>query len=674
MKRVFLVLAILGGLAQSAAIAELTLVQNRQPAAIIVVAQSPSPAAEAGAKLLADFVFKMSGARLGVVKVSELPVARIVDGRIETDGKGAAKNFVLVGESTLAKNLGATADGLGPGGILLCTRPNALILLGADKKTPADSGGSSYAVTTFLDDVLGCRYLWPTESGLVVPERATVTVPDLDQSYTPTIVERHIRSNEYGERMQTGLDVLLLDKAAWDRSRRMTTPDWFLWQRMGGTLGIRGSDGSIIPPEAWQRFLHEHPEWFAMQADGSRAPAPGEERLRLCKSNLGLIEAIVQEKLKEIRARPDVKCVSLITHDGGRTGFCLCPACKALDAADGPPADVWTWNHQTSKIEWMKYVSLSDRMAWFENQIAERVSKEFPDMLFCGSAYSCYTAPPVHVKLHPHVVIRYAGMDYNSDAARRQGLEEWDGWVKAASMVQFRPNLLLAGRREGIPAIYVHKLAEDIRHMAARGLVGTDFDACMHNWATQGLTYYVLAKLLWNPNLDVDQTIETYCRSGFGPGWREMEKYFAREEQLMNETAAVNQAPGPDTPQGALTIPYTPAVLAELKSYLDAAQRAAGDDAAVQRRIAFLRRGLAFTEIQATAYGLLRRASELNADEKAAATRLLDDRWIMMRKMFAEEPWAVNVAAVLQGETNRFKALGWKGPGAALRASVGEKE
>ena len=650
------------------AFADLTLVEARQPKAVIVLAASPSPAANAGAGLLNDLLTRMSGAKLEVVRETALKDAKVVDGRIEAPGREG--NFVLIGESALARQLGATSEGLGTGGILLRTLPNALVLLGADARTPDDPWGSRYAVLTLLEEGLGCRYLWPGETGLVVPPRETVAVPALDRTYSPVIVERRIRSAEYGERIQIGLDQLRLDKAAWDRSRKISTPDWFIWQRMGGTLGLRAGDGSIIPPEAWDRFQTEHPDWFAMQADGSRVQAPGEKRPRLCKSNPELIEAIVQEKLKELRAHPGQKSVSLITHDGGDTGFCLCPKCKALDPPEGRPTQIWTYNHEAKRVETMQYVSLSDRMFWFNNQIAERVAREFPDVLFCGSAYSCYTAPPLHIKLHPHVVLRYAGMDYNSDAARREGLAEWDGWVKAATMVQYRPNFLLAGRKEGIPAIYVHKLAEDIRHMAERGLVGTDFDACMHNWAVQGLTYSILAKLLWNPKLDVDAEIQAYCQAGFGKGGPEIAAYFARCEQLMNETAAVNTAPGPDTPGGSLMIPYTPEVIAELRGHLDAADRAAAGDSAAQPRIAFLRRGLDFTEIQATAHRYLRRLAELTPAEKAEAQRLLDRRWVMMRHLFEEAPYAVNVAAVLQSEDHRFAPLGWTGPSAAAQGSV----
>ena len=41
--------------------------------------------------------------------------------------------------------------------------------------------------------------------------------------------------------------------------------------------------------------------------------------------------------------------------------------------------------------------------------------------------------------------------------------------------------------------------------MAEHGLDGTDFDAWKSNSSPQGLTYYITAKLLWDPNLDVNE-------------------------------------------------------------------------------------------------------------------------------------------------------------------------
>jgi hypothetical protein len=654
----------------------LALVRDGQPSAVIVTADRPSRAAEAGAKLLEDVLFRMSGARLPVVREGELVGAKVEGGRIEVTGEKAASAYVLVGESGLASQLGATSEGLGSGGIRIKTFANALALLGTDEKTRTDAFGTQHAVTTLLDETLGCKCLWPGESGLVVPPRKTVAVPALDARMTPLLKQRNIRILGWFDRLQKGLDALSVTREEYAKATAVETPNWASWHRLGGALGLTGGDGTILSPEAWERFRKERPEWFAMQADGSREQAPNEKRPRLCKSNPALVEAIAQEKLKELRANPAKQSVSLTTHDGGSTGFCLCPACKAMDPEEGRPVKFPTWDHGAKKIEWMDYVSLTDRMFSFYNAIAEKVAKEHPDVLFAGQAYSIYAAPPLRTKLHPNIVIRYVGPSfYYRDASRKEGLADWDAWSKVASKIFFRPNLIMLGHRHATPAIYVHKLAEDFRHMARTGMLGTDFDGCMQSWATQGLNYYVLAKLHWNPDLDVDRAIEDWCRAGFGPGGPHVRKYLARIEELTNRIAAEELE---------ITDPYTPEAIAELRGHLDAAEKAAGEEAAVRRRVAFLRRGLDWADVQARAYRMLARLKlpaaspedkqpayrEATPEEKAEAGKLLDARYRMMRRILKEEPYAVNVGYVMWGEGARFAPLGWNGPSAAAKGEV----
>jgi len=299
-------------------------------------------------------------------------------------------------------------------------------------------------------------------------------------------------------------------------------------------------------------------------------------------------------------------------------------------------------------------------MIYFYNAIAEKVAKKYPDVLFTGQAYSVYRSPPLLHKLHPNIVIRFVHSTehYANDSIRREGMADWDLWAQAAQKIYWRPNLLLWGRHEGTAGAYVHKLAEDFSHIAHNKCVGTDFDSCMHHWATQGLNYYVLAKLHWNPDLDVDAVIDDYCRSGFGKASGQIKRYLARIEQLTNQTAA--EAAG----SADVTEPYTPQVVAELRGFLDAADKAASDDQEVGRRIAFLRLGFDFTELQAKIYRLLRLSGQrrLNADEQAEAIRLLDEKFRMMRRIFEQEHFAVNTAAMCWGEWARFKRLGWTGP------------
>lgn len=658
----------------------LTLLSQGQPKALIVLPSKPSRAAVEGAKILADHLLQISGARLKVLNESVLVDAEIVDGRIKVPSRQTTADiFILVGEGELTKKLGQNSKGLGPGGILIRTVGNALVLLGPDGHKPADSYGTRYAVTTFLEDQLGCRYLWPGETGKVVPKRSTITINPINVRFTPLLTQRRIRWSGHSSRLQEGLDRLGFTREDFLRARetaastRSESSDWMGWHRMGGTLALRTGDGTILPSKTWLKFLTEHPEWFAMQLDGSRYFDPNWPRPRLCKSNPDLIEAIAQEKIKELKRNPGQKSVSLMTNDGGgKAGFCMCPACKALDPPQGRPTRVWTYDHKKERTYRFDYVSLTDRMVYFYNAIAHKVAKVYPDVLFTGQAYSIYRAPPVKHRLHPNIVIRFvhSTAHYANDELRRQGMTDWDAWAEAASRIYWRPNLLLWGRRQGTLGHFCHKLAEDFHHIAHNKCVGTDFDSCVHNWATQGLNYYVLAKLHWNPDLDADKVIDDYCRSGFGDAAEPVKRFFLRIEHLTDQIAAKK----PDTPDlrdADVTEPYTPQVIAELRRLLDSANKAAGNNKAVQCRIAFLRLGLDFTEVQAKVYRMLRLTAQrrLTATERQQATKLLDQRWLTMRKLFKENHYAINMAMLCWADRGRFRRLGWTGPSPKLKST-----
>ena len=61
----------------------------------------------------------------------------------------------------------------------------------------------------------------------------------------------------------------------------------------------------------------------------------------------------------------------------------------------------------------------------------------------------------------------------------------WDDRSSVASIVSGMVvilALMLAGRRDGMPLLYVHKFGKDFRHLASHGMMGTDFDSCCHHY------------------------------------------------------------------------------------------------------------------------------------------------------------------------------------------------
>ena len=85
----------------------------------------------------------------------------------------------------------------------------------------------------------------------------------------------------------------------------------------------------------WEKYGKDHPEWFALQPDGTRDQSKNPDRARLCESNPDLIAAIAREKIEELNKNPNLLGVSIAPNDGGRPAFCTCPKCEALDSAKG---------------------------------------------------------------------------------------------------------------------------------------------------------------------------------------------------------------------------------------------------------------------------------------------------------------------------------------------------
>ena len=634
----------------------LTLARNGQANATIIVPAGATTATRETAGVLADHLQQICDAEFKIVAENTLKDATVQDRRVVVDSASRPENFILIGHCNLTKQLGATDEKLGPGGVLIRTFPNALVLLGPGKRTPTDPYGTRYAVTTFLEDSLGCRFLWPGELGKVIPHRKTIEVVQIDHSFTPVLKQRRIRmAVGYGDRKDKGVKRLGFEEADYHRfnqsAMKTVSRDggWARWHRLGGSLRLASGHSFGY---MWEKHKDAHPEWFAVQPDGTRDQSRSPERSRLCVSNIELIEEVARDRIERLN-NSDNKSVSIGPNDGGQTSFCRCEECRKLDPPNsrklpgGGPA-------------------LTDRYVFFWNEIAKRVTKVHPTATLTADAYSVYSAPPVLRKLHPSIAIRVVGLTYTDEAQRQQALADWAAWAKAVKRVYVRPNVLLAGRRQGTPVIYVHKMADDFSFMVDNALVGTDFDSCCHNWATQGLNYYVCAKLHWNPQLDVDDLIDDYCRSGFGSGAEAVQKYFLRIEELTNVMAATEQK---------YTEPYTPDVMDELRGCLDQAARATKNEPDAHKRVAFLRTGFDYTAAYVAAFRIIREheasgEGRLPNETKARIREALDDNWLVSRDVFENNHLAVNVATVAWGSWAYFGRYYWNEPSPEIRVKA----
>jgi hypothetical protein len=225
-----------------------------------------------------------------------------------------------------------------------------------------------------------------------------------------------------------------------------------------------------------------------------------------------------------------------------------------------------------------------------------------------------------------------------------------------------------------MPGVFVTKLDRDIKRCYQTGMIAADFDSVIHHWAAQGLNYYVLAKLLWDPSQDAEAIVTDYCEKGFGPAAGLIRRYFRELEEVTDRCAASGAMEKKTGPQQEmrpeeeeaggrhavtylrLARTYSPAVIGGLRQILKDARVAAGADERVKERIDFLSAGLRYGELQAAVHGALV-AKPMN---KARLLPLLDERYAAFRDIVRTHPFAINVAYIAWREGSMWAKTGWK--------------
>ena len=563
--------AFLTALCATSVFADITLVRDGQPQVVIMVPEglykhvqrpveqltSDGAVVPLAAVELADYLGKMGGTRpqIGTETQKGLPEGpRVFVGHCKANADLAPK----------------------PEEIVILTRNGDLHVCGGDSGPGGMScRGTLFAVYDLLERELGVRWLFPGEHGEVVPKRATITLPELNRREQPRIAKRKLR-NVAVSREDTFAPVLErwgVPLEAWKTAQgEAATGPWHRRMRLGQRIEINGGHAFH---GWWTQHGKEHPEWFALQPDGTRTQVP--ERERLCKSNATLWDEIARVKIAEFKADPTLLTASISPNDGGKNKFCMCEACRALDPAEAPKIlkDSQLIDPAT-KLPFAEYPSLSDRTFTFFNEIAARVGREMPDRHLVAYAYSVYRSVPVRVKqLQPNLIVGYVGLKH----------EEIEAWSKIAPQLFIRPNDLGPAIDLGMPRNNAAWFAQAVKFSAEHHAIGFDFDNGHGNWSAHGLDYYILCKALWNPDLDVAATIADYCRAAYGPAAEVMMKYHNTLAKISDQVRTDPQLAARSPHAARLGRYYSEEALQALEAILKAAQLVQGDDTGVKARI-----------------------------------------------------------------------------------------
>ncbi len=306
--------------------------------------------------------------------------------------------------------------------------------------------------------------------------------------------------------------------------------DWAARIRSKGFLSLISGHSLYywLPGELYD----SHPEYFPL-VDGKRLKYTKPNYSVGVQLDFGSAEAraeVVGNIKKFLRDNPDTYSIPLVINDGG--GFGDTPAERAMDDPD----------------EYKRY-SFSTRYMKWVNLVADEVCKEFPGVKIVVLPYLYVTDAPQVDRIHPNVMIGFCTYrrcykhEFNdsschSNAAMNKTLKEW---LRFGNPAFIRDYMLLGGLPE-FPVPMLKVLQKDFHYFRSLGVTGyvsecvaeasNMKDRGFYKWARQipnywtgmKMNYYLIAKLMWNPGLDLDKEIDGYFHDYFGDAGAPLKK------------------------------------------------------------------------------------------------------------------------------------------------------
>ncbi len=557
---------------------------------IIVAADAPLTTTEA-AHELAAYIQKISGAKLQILvgPVSPTPERAIWIG-IQPNLKEVFPD--------------ASLEFTHPEEILQICNGHHLLIAGRDHRAGDKQieSGTANSVYTFLQKDLGVRWLWPGPLGEDVVKRETIAFAPFEYRFTPPFRQRDLFYRPSG---------VMLD---WNRFQRCELDSFWV-----------SADHGF--PRWWDDYHKEHPDYFALQPDGTRSGYPSPDTAKLCEANPDVWRQWLTNATEAFKHDPTLQTFPASANDGSNSGICVCDRCTAWDHPDGSS---WLLYWEGSSQE---HVAMSDRYVTFWNHLARGLKQRFPkrDLYVAGMAYGPSKPAPIAAKLEPNIVIGYVGhFPFAPPAARRQEKEQWQAWAKAAPLLIYRPNLFYySGGWHGLPTLVLDDTIEDFRFLAEHSGVGITVDGMPNHWATQGPQYYLMAQLAWDPLQDGQAVIQDYYQRGFGPAAEPVRAYFALMEEAHKgilQTPEWRNSMGIilETLTACIVTQYNTARLDEADRLLDEAQTKTVEGSVYRQRVDFVGTGLEFTRLLVDTLNAMTSVRETGGKDSVAVQRAIE--------------------------------------------------
>ncbi len=450
------------------------IVENGESDYSIVIPDGADDCIDTAAAEMQTYIEKASGTKLDIIEESDF-----------TGEKG-----IFIGETQLKNSISSVdTASLDEDGFVIFSDTDLLLIAGEDSR------GTLYGVYTFLEEYLGVR--WFTPELEVVPHSEDIVIDaNINRTVEPSFA---IRRN----------DCALTNNAHRARTK-MNVSFWQEAPEYGGALTYVLWDVTLdkLVPDA---LFAEHPEYFAMNPDGTRTTD------HVCLSNPEVLEIAVENGRKAIlECERESKYIHIGQKDN--MNYCHCETCEAL--------------HK-------KYGTVCAPTIIFTNAFADALDDEFPDMTFTFYAYNETDKPPtdlslrcnenvvpvlcgLHKACRSHPLTECGAIDGNETfenlfvEQNPSVAEDHANWVKVADrtfIYDYTINFLNTAQFFS----NFETMQSTMKYMHDIGITGYVYNCGDGHYAAfNELRNYLLCKLQWDVNADVEYHMNDFLKAYYG--------------------------------------------------------------------------------------------------------------------------------------------------------------
>ncbi len=461
-----------------------TVSESGKARAAVVLPSDATLAERTAARELSSYLKQVTGAEFQIYTPGSSP---------------AGMPRILLGQSKETKRLLGNIDWktLKYDGIIIKFVGKDLILAGDRPR------GTLYAVYTFLEDYVGCK--WWTPKATYIPSKPSLSVKKADLKYSPPFM--------YRELYYTSVDYQNGDFAS---KLKINGTVQLIPEEYGGhykLLGFVHTFDVFLPAKV---YFKDHPEWFSLR-HGQRIG--GEGYGGLCLTNNEMKAEFIKQALLAIDKEPGAGMISISQNDG--EGICECDKCNAVAKEEG---------------------GQSGLHIRFVNDVADAIRKKYPDFLVETLAYKYTRHVPKLARPRDNVIIRLCSIECDvskplsspSNAAFYKDLQDWKKICKRMYIWDYTVNYGNMTIEHPNWDVY----APNIRLFAANNVIGPfeQGDGWNNGAAFGNMKTWVLSKLLWNPKLETRKLMREYADGYYGPAGKYMYYFLDMCCKALNKT------------------------------------------------------------------------------------------------------------------------------------------